>query len=405
MGVPLNILFVESGTTGGGSFESLYQMLRLIDRKKFRPIVCFLNPTRYLDLFRDIGIKTVLLTDWVYSQKIPKVIRGNLERRVDRVFLQKPQFADPVVSLGHGYLISQLCSLVKREHVDVLYCNDQIKRDIFGCYVARKMGIPMISHLRSQDGKTFGGAKAVFANQWVDTYIANSLPVADYWIRQGADRDKVRVVFNGVEDVDVQAVNIHEELGLAAETTIIICMGRLVTLKGHPVLLEAFSQLQKRTSGLHLVVAGEGEDRGKLEAYADNLSLSKSVTFLGHDSRGPSLIAGASLLVLPSKHEASGRVLIEAMRVGVPVVGTRVGGVPDVIEHKHNGLLVESGDRDALVMAIERLLDDNCLREKCIKAGFETVSKKFNLAERTKDIEKIIEDVAAKAKAKQAQEN
>ena len=87
----------------------------------------------------------------------------------------------------------------------------------------------MISHLRSQDGKTFSGAKAVFANQWVDTYIANQVHVAEYWIRQGADRDKVRVVFNGVEDVDVQAVHIHEELGLAAEIAIIVCMGRLVS--------------------------------------------------------------------------------------------------------------------------------------------------------------------------------
>jgi len=68
---------------------------------------------RCIDLFRDIRIKTLLLTDWVYFQKIPKVICGNLERRVDRVFLQKPQFADAVVSLGHGYFISQLCLLVK----------------------------------------------------------------------------------------------------------------------------------------------------------------------------------------------------------------------------------------------------------------------------------------------------
>jgi glycosyltransferase involved in cell wall biosynthesis len=403
MTASLNILFVESGTTGGGSFESLYQMLRLIDRSRFTPIVCFINPTRYLNLFRDMGIKTFLFTDLVYTQKIPKFIRSNLERRVDRGFLQKPQFADAVVSLGHGYLISQLCSLVKREQVDVLYCNDQIKRDIFGCYVARKMGIPMISHLRSLDGKTFVDAKADFANKWVDAYIANSNFVAKYWIGQGAQREKVHVVFNAVEETAYKPVDIRSELSIPNNKKILLCMARLVGFKGHPFLLKAFAQLLKEDDSVILLIAGEGNDREMLEGLTRSLGLVEHVVFLGHDPRGPELIAGADALVLPSNKEPFGRVLIEAMRVGVPVIGTNLGGVPDIIEHEDNGLMVDYGDEDGLCQAMIRLLTDDELRERCTRNGLQAVSNKFNLIECTRDIEKIIECVAAKAK--QAQEN
>ena len=319
MGTPQKVLFLESGTTGGGSFESLYQLIRTIDQTKIRPFVSFLNHTRYVDLFRDFEVPTFLHTDLVYSLKIPKIIRGNLERRVDRVFLKKTQAANRIVQLGHGYLISQLCSLIKREQIDVLYCNDQINRDIFGCFVARKMQIPMVSHLRSLDGKTFAGPKADFANKWVDAYIANSNSVADYWTNQGAAKDKMHVVFNAVEKTPTSPVNIRKELEVTHDKKIIMCMARLVAFKGHPFLLRAFARLIKNWENVILVIAGAGPDLPALTELCKTLEIDHHVRFWGHDPRGKDLIAGADLLVLPSNKEPFGRVLIEAMSVGVPL--------------------------------------------------------------------------------------
>ncbi|WFS61213.1 glycosyltransferase family 4 protein [Pseudodesulfovibrio thermohalotolerans] len=395
--MPLNVLFFESGISGGGSFESLHQLLRKIDRSRIRPVVGFLNKTRYFDIVRNLDVPTYLLTDLVYTQKIPKILRGNLERRVDRVFLNRPQLADFVVSLGHGWLISQLCSIARKEKIDILYCNDNINRDIFGCYVAKKMNIPFVSHLRSTDGKTFAGAKVDFANRWVDSYIANSDQCATYWIGRGAASRKMHVVYNAVEQVDSPSVDIRKELHIPANTKIIVSMGRLVPLKGHPFLLNSFADLLKNGVNAHLVIAGDGPDRTKLEALAKSLGLEGRVSFIGHDSRGSALIAGADLLALTSNKESFGRVLIEAMQVGVPVVGTNIGGIPDVIQHEKNGLLVEYDDRTGLSNAFKRLLEDQELRLRCIENGQLVVADKFDLNVHVNEIERIIEAVSAKA--------
>lgn len=398
MSGPLNILFVESGTTGGGSFESLYQLLRTVDRSRINPFVCFLNNTRYMELVSKLEVPVFLLTDFVYSQNVPAAIRRKLERRVDKAFEKTPALASLMITLGHGYLISRLSSIVQREKIDLIYCNDQINRDIFGCHVARRTGVPMISHLRSLDGKTFTGAKAEFANRWVDAYIANSNYVADYWTGQGAAKEKMHTVFNAVEDTEVQPVDIREELGLPVEKRVIVSMGRLISLKGHPFLFEAYAKLLRRDDKVHLVIAGDGPDREKLEGLARSLGIERRISFVGYDSRGSAFVAGADLLVLSSNWEAFGRVLIEAMRVGVPVVGTAIGGVPDVVEHERNGLLVEYGDRDGLANAMERMLTDDSFRKSCVLSGYETVATKFDLQARTRDIENIIENVVGAAR-------
>jgi glycosyltransferase involved in cell wall biosynthesis len=398
MSGPLNILFVESGTTGGGSFESLYQLLRTVDRSRVNPFVCFLNHTRYMELVSKLGVPVFLLTDFVYSQNVPAAIRRKLERKVDKVFEKTPALASLMITLGHGYLISRLSSIVQREKIDLIYCNDQINRDIFGCHVARRTGVPMISHLRSLDGKTFTGAKAEFANRWVDAYIANSNYVADYWTGQGAAKEKMHTVFNAVEDTEVQPVDIREELGLPVEKRVIVSMGRLVAFKGHEFLLKSFAKLGLQREDVHLLLVGDGPEKNRLLNLIISLGVEDQVNLLRYDSRGPSLIGGADLFVLSSNYEPFGRVVIEAMNVGVPVIATGHGGVLDIIENEKNGLLVEYGDREGLANAMERMLTDDSLRKSCVLSGYETVATKFDLQARTRDIENIIENVVGAAR-------
>jgi len=85
------------------------------------------------------------------------------------------------------------------------------------------------------------------------------------------------------------------------------------------------------------------------------------------------------LLVLPSSEEGFGRVLLEAMDVGTPVIGTRVGGIPEIIEHGVNGLLVDYGDVDNLKRSIAEILNNNLLREEIIQGGYDTINSKFRV--------------------------
>jgi glycosyltransferase involved in cell wall biosynthesis len=136
----------------------------------------------------------------------------------------------------------------------------------------------------------------------------------------------------------------------------IVYLGRIVRAKGMETLVEAISRL--RTSDAGVLVVGDGPARAAVERLARRLGVDDRIAvtgFVPHD-RVPAVLAAADLVVLPSFYEELGTVLIEAMQVGVPVVASRVGGIPDVVIDGHTGLLVPPGDAGALAAAIDAIL-------------------------------------------------
>lgn len=135
-------------------------------------------------------------------------------------------------------------------------------------------------------------------------------------------------------------------------------VGRLAPQKGVSGLVRAAAQL--RTPNVQTVLVGDGPDRHRLEQEIRALGLADRVQvtgFLAHD-RIPAVLANVDVLVMPSVYEELGSALVEAMRAGVPIVATRVDGIPDVIQHGETGILVTPGDPRALASAIDDLLDD-----------------------------------------------
>jgi len=141
----------------------------------------------------------------------------------------------------------------------------------------------------------------------------------------------------------------------------VVFLGRVVRAKGVDTLVEAAARL--RTPGADVVIVGDGPDRTRIEALARGLGVADRVHvtgFVGHE-RVPSILASADLLVLPSRYEELGTVLVEAMHAGLPVVATRVGGIPEVVADGVTGLLVASADPSALAAAIDAVLSDPAL--------------------------------------------
>lgn len=164
----------------------------------------------------------------------------------------------------------------------------------------------------------------------------------------------------------------------ASQPTVVLSVGRLVPYKGHDVLIRAFQGLRGEGLDLRLIIAGEGHWRPYLESLVSELGLEQHVSFLGHVPNGPRLwrvYRQAHIFVLPSLSEALGLVIIEAMANGLPVVASAVGGIPDVVVNGVNGLLVRPGDADELSRAIKRLVEDNLLRDRIIRGGFETAKR------------------------------
>jgi glycosyltransferase involved in cell wall biosynthesis len=165
----------------------------------------------------------------------------------------------------------------------------------------------------------------------------------------------------------------------------VLFVGRLVERKGVPVLIEAMSLLPGGGS-VRLEIVGEGPERPTLEAAAQRLGIADRIEFRGKVSSAElqAAYARASAFVLPSIFDARGDteglgvVALEAMNYGTPVVASRIGGIPDIVEDGVTGVLVPPGDAAALAAALRRVLDEPGLARKLGEAGRRRLHEQFS---------------------------
>lgn len=389
-----NILFVESGSTGGGSFENLYQYLQVIDKQKFHPVVVFLNHTRFVALIKGLGFKVYVLDDLLYSARFPSFARKLIGKTCSLFAAHLDWAGMCLLRLVHVPLIKSLKNIISKERISLLYLNDQINRDLFGVFAARDTGLPVISHLRSMDEATFSPRKARLANQYVSAFVSNSKSTKRYWEERGVDPRKSLLVYNAITPLETTKPDIRELWNISEEANFVIgCVGRLIPLKGHLFLLRAFGLFVRKHPDSVLVIIGDGPMRKELEQETKTLGIKEKVVFTGYRENARAVMGALDLLVLPSRYDAFGRVLIEAMQQGTPVVGTDLHGISEIIEHEKNGLLVPYDDQEALCAAMERVLTDHALREKFVENALQTIKEKFNIDDYKKNIENILSSV------------
>ena len=186
---------------------------------------------------------------------------------------------------------------------------------------------------------------------------------------------KSRVVGNGVD----MAAFVSSSHSKYAHQRYVLCVARLVFNKGIDVLIEAFETVRQRFDDLALLIAGDGPERRKCAELVEESGLEGVVELLGRaePSQIPPLLAGCELFVLPSRQESFGIAILEAMASRKAVIATSVGGVPEIIRHMENGLLVESESSEQLARALILLLEDIELRNLLANRGYETVKSRF----------------------------
>ena len=154
----------------------------------------------------------------------------------------------------------------------------------------------------------------------------------------------------------------------------VLSVGRLDPEKGVIHLIRAIAMLSQRQSvNVVLDIVGDGRERESLETEVLRMGLSKRITFHGYISFGPNLLSlyeESDLFVLPSLTEGCPQTLFEAMAYGLPIVATKVGGVPNLIKDEENGLLVRPENPQKMSRAIERLITDTALRDRLSKNAF-----------------------------------
>lgn len=194
---------------------------------------------------------------------------------------------------------------------------------------------------------------------------------ADYLVAHGVPAGKITVIHNGIPGFQPDSgarERIRREWGFGPEHRVIGVASRLDPVKGLEYLLAAFAHIARNHPAARLVLMGDGTVRGALEAQASQLGVRDRVVFAGMRSDVPQCLTALDLFALPSLAEYHSIGLLEAMRAGLPIVATDVGGNTESVRDGQEGLIVRSADADGLAVALDRMLADDALR-MCLGAA------------------------------------
>ena len=189
--------------------------------------------------------------------------------------------------------------------------------------------------------------------------------------------DRAIFIHNGIDPAQFSpAENLQQTNG---RNRYVLCVAELQEYKAIDVLLHAAARLFASDPSLTLVLAGDGPLRGDLEALASTLGIRRQTMFLGTQGANEiaRLLQGCEAMVLPSRMEPFGIALIEAMACKAPVVASRVGGIPEIVDHETTGILVEPESPEALAAELRRVLTDHDLRRRIIDNGYSRVIERF----------------------------
>lgn len=228
--------------------------------------------------------------------------------------------------------------------------------------------------------------------RFADCVLVNADAIRCKLIEQGYAAGRIAVIRNGVQPRPrprVERAAVRANWGVPRDARLIVVFSRLNPMKGVEYFLDAASVLARQFADAHFVVAGDGAIRRGLEQRAAALGIADRVTFPGFRTDIPDLLAEAAVSVLPSLSEGLSNTLLESMGAGVPVVATRVGGNPEVVEHGVSGLLVPPRDPASLAAAIGRLLSDEGLAARMASAGMRRVADLFSVEDSVRQTERF----------------
>ena len=280
-----------------------------------------------------------------------------------------------------------LWSLIRRHKPHIVHTHTS-KAGVLGRLAAWLAGVPIIIH--KPHGHVFYGHFGprlsrlfLFIERLLggitDQVVAlTPMEARDYLSLRVLKADKISTIHSGVElnryhITEKERQQKKKELGISPDSLVVGYVGWLIPIKGVTYLVNAMARVAEKYPKSLLVLVGKGDDKGEEEVHlrkqVEHVGLADKVRFLGWRSDVDEIMGCFDIFVLPSLNEGMGRVLVEAMAAGLPIVASRVGGIPDLVKDGQNGLLVPAADAPALAKAISDLLADKEKRNRMGKAG------------------------------------
>jgi glycosyltransferase involved in cell wall biosynthesis len=364
----INVLYVIWSLQTGGAERVVADLARVLDRTRFRPMVCCLN------------------------------FKGRLAEELEAEGI--PVFAlDKKPKLDPGVLF-KLVALMRREKVDVVHTHLWTS-SFWGRLAASIAGVPVVvvtEHNLDLWRRAPHFLSDRLLGRWTDAWIFVSREVdAFYRARLPGRGSDFHTVHNGVDLASLgqaagAAARVKQAMGLPAGTRVVGVVGRLEARKGHRFFLEAMKTVLAEEPDTIGVVIGEGKERAALALQHEALGLQDGVRLVGYWASVAEALSVIDVFVLPSLMEGHPIALLEAMAAGKAVVATSVGGNGEAVADGVTGLLVPPADPAALAEATLALLRDPARAARMGEAGRAAVRERFSLEAAVRANEQIYLD-------------
>jgi len=317
----------------------------------------------------------------------------------------------PILNLRQPFNLFHILRYLRLHRPQLLHTQLEFA-DILGTVAAKILGIPSVSTVHTLDAfpekkSAWGRMKLrwFLLGKYCNCVIAVSEKTRLHYLQSGRlHQDKVITLYNGVDisrfkNTDAsQIAKTKQALRLPLNSKVIITVAVLREPKGIQFMIEALPAILEQFPDVHYLIVGDGEYGAALSDLATVLDIKKHITFAGHRTDIPDLLACCDIFVLPTLKDALPTVLIEALAAERPIVASDVGGVPEIIENGVNGLLVAPGDPSQLADACLQLLKDNELISQIVMAGNKTVRQRFNIDSQIEQLSGMYEELTSHAK-------
>jgi glycosyltransferase involved in cell wall biosynthesis len=392
-GGPVRVAFFVTHAELGGLQRSVSDLLGRLDPERSEALVVCSFAGPWLERLREAGQRTLLVE---MPRRLMKLSGRGVAAGADPRWQLWRAAGFAWRAIPYAYRLGRQ---FRRAGVEIVY-NTSARSQLLGGLAARFAGIPAVWHIHHEvRDSAVHRLCARFASSAIVLSRAVAAQAAGF-----LEARKLAVIYNGVEVERFRGAagsSLRRELAIPEGDPLLGMVGWLAPHKGQRYFLEAAALVRRKLPRARFVVVGEEPFDGgggyarQLAAQGRSLRLGESLHFLGKREDIPEIMAALDVLAVPSLSEGFGRVAIEAMAAGKPVVGTRVGGIPEAVVHGETGLLVPPRDPVSLAGAMTWLLQHPERAGEMGEAGRERVRRLFSLDNTVRETERLLARVLA----------
>ncbi|MFH1710131.1 MAG: glycosyltransferase [bacterium] len=349
-----SILFVSHISDLSGAPISIALLAKKLNKEKYYPIIALPEP-------------------------------GAVKSKLDAFNIHYQLYKDNILHKIFPSL--KIYRMLKERQIDLIYLNTAAT--IWAAKAAKLLGIPVISHIRED----LRGLNNLVIRTKI-RYCSDKIILISNWMKTFIRSNKALVVHNSVDISDLRHLDPDRiRLEFNIKNKIIVFIGSLEERKGIKYLIKAFPLIKGSVPEAKLLIVGKPLPGQKgYRNMLKTLAKDENILFAGGRPDVYDIIAAGDILVAPSLSEPFGRVIVEAMACGKPVVATNVGGIPEIIEDGKTGILVPPKDEKSLATAIIKLFASKDLADSMAAAGRKKAELSFNIGNQVNEIERILDE-------------